>query len=156
MAMQDIDFINHHKPMGKNLSDEDIIKFVDQILENLPLKSKSDSNSSKETELKNINISRGYELITMEQMQAMWPGVSSEIMKPIMDELNSDLEGYKLDTTIRKAHFMGQVRQEIGSTFSLRENIGDYNSGNLMNFTYYKKHPTEAQHDAIIQPKALK
>ena len=52
-----------------------------------------------------------------------WLGVSSSKMQPILDELNKDLFGYKLNTRLRQAHFMAQVRQEVGASFSLREQV---------------------------------
>ena len=44
--------------------------------------------------------------ITMAQMQKMWPGVSTLKMQPILDELNTGLKRYKLDTRLRQAHFI--------------------------------------------------
>lgn len=96
-------------------------------------------------------------LITMEQMQKMWPGVSSEKMQPIMDELNKNLQSYKLDTRLRQAHFFGQVFGEIGGKFTLREDISNYTAKNLIAFSsYYKKRPKEAEKDAKLLPKELK
>ena len=106
--------------------------------------------------IKNVKISRNYELITIAQMQQMWPGVEASKMQPIMDELNTNLIEYKLDTPNRKAHFMGQAKQEIGAKFSLRESISNYSSKNLMKFSYYKTNPKEAEMDAKITLVSLK
>lgn len=96
-------------------------------------------------------------LITMEQMQKMWPGVSSEKMQPIMDELNKNLQTYKLDTRLRQAHFFGQIFGEIGVKFILREDISNYTAKNLIALSsYYKKRPKEAEKDAKLSPKNLK
>ena len=49
---------------------------------------------------------------------------SSEVKQRIqlvIDELNSDLEGYKLDTPLRKAHFFAQVKIEAGPKFIYRK-----------------------------------
>lgn len=95
--------------------------------------------------------------ITIEQMQKMWPGVSSSKMQPVLDELNIGLKTYKLDTRLRQAHFMAQARAESGRFFMLRENIASYTEKNLLdNMGYYKRNPTEAKIDAAIKDKALK
>ncbi len=38
-------------------------------------------------------------------------------IQPILNELNRDLEGYKLDTRLRQAHFMAQVDKKLGLHF---------------------------------------
>lgn len=95
--------------------------------------------------------------ITIEQMQKMWPGVSSSKMQPVLDELNNNLKEYKLDTRLRQAHFMAQVREEIGGNFSLHENIAGYSAAGLMkNIYYYKNREVEAKNDAAIKDPILK
>ncbi|WP_332605509.1 glycoside hydrolase family 19 protein [Acinetobacter sp. ESBL14] len=96
-------------------------------------------------------------LITMEQMQKMWPGIASSKIQPIMDELNANLDAYQLNTRLRQSHFFAQVFGEIGAKFSLREDISNYTAKNLMALSsYYKAHPEEAKIDAKISPKELK
>ncbi|OJU84624.1 MAG: glycoside hydrolase family 19 [Acinetobacter sp. 39-4] len=97
-------------------------------------------------------------LITMEQMQKMWPAVKNvERIKIILDELNDGLINYKLDTRLRQAHFMAQVFAESGYLFSFRENIAAYTEKNLLdNMGYYQKNRAEAKIDAAIKDKALK
>ncbi|MDR8085774.1 glycoside hydrolase family 19, partial [Acinetobacter baumannii] len=77
-------------------------------------------------------------LITMEQMKKMWPKALATKMQPILDELNSDVLGYKLDTRLRQAHFMAQVRQEVGSSFSLREQVEYMGPTALKQIGYYR------------------
>lgn len=86
-------------------------------------------------------------LITMGQMQKMWPKASVTKMQPILDELNRDLVGYKLDTRLRQAHFMAQVRQEVGSSFSLREQVEYMGPAALKQIGYYRTHPKQADID---------
>lgn len=86
-------------------------------------------------------------LITMEQMQKMWPKASVRKMQPILDELNKDLLGYKLDTRLRQAHFMAQVRQEVGPSFSLREQVEYMGPAALKQIGYYRTHPKQADID---------
>ncbi|NNH00760.1 glycoside hydrolase family 19 [Acinetobacter sp. ANC 5414] len=92
-------------------------------------------------------------LITMNQMQKMWPKADPEKMKPILDELNRDLIGYKLDTRLRQAHFMAQVRQEVGSSFSLREQVEYMGAAALKQIGYYRTHHKDAYIDGYKKGK---
>ncbi|MDN5524955.1 glycoside hydrolase family 19 [Acinetobacter sp.] len=92
-------------------------------------------------------------LITMDQMQKMWPNATVEEMQPILNELNRDLEGYKLDTRLRQAHFMAQVRQEVGPSFSLREKVEYMGPAALKQIGYYKTHPKQADIDGYKKGK---
>ena len=95
--------------------------------------------------------------ITMAQMQQMWKGVTSTKIQPILDELNTNLKVYKLDSRLRQSHFFAQVFGEIGAKFSLREDISNYTAANLMALSsYYKAHPKEAAIDAKVKPSELK
>lgn len=92
-------------------------------------------------------------LITMDQMVKMWPKAKVEKMKPILDELNKDLIGYKLDTRLRQAHFMAQVRQEVGYSFSLREQVEYMGAEALKKIGYYRTHPKQADIDGFKKGK---
>ena len=96
--------------------------------------------------------------ITMAQMKKMWPAVkNTEKMQVIINELNSGLKNYKLDTRLRQAHFFAQVYAESGYLFRLREDIASYTENNLLkNMGYYMKNPKEAKIDAAIKDKTLK
>lgn len=96
--------------------------------------------------------------ITMAQMKKMWPAVKDlNKMQVVINELNTSLKGYKLDTRLRQAHFMAQVRAECGSKFILRENIASYTENNLLkNMGYYMKNPKEAKIDSAIKDRILK
>ncbi|MCL9676724.1 hypothetical protein L2096_10890 [Acinetobacter sp. ACZLY 512] len=82
-----------------------------------------------------------------------WLGVSSSKMQPILDELNRDLIGYKLNTRLRQAHFMAQVRQEVGASFSLREQVEYMGATALKQIGYYKTHPKQAEIDGYKKEK---
>ncbi|ATO19277.1 glycoside hydrolase family 19 [Acinetobacter sp. LoGeW2-3] len=86
-------------------------------------------------------------LITMEQMQKMWPRVAIAKMQPILDELNVNLTAYKLDTRLRQAHFIAQVRQEVGANFLLREQVEYMRPAALKKIGYYKYYPKQADID---------
>ena len=74
------------------------------------------------------------------------------ILQEMVDELNRrDDDGiqmyvkYKLDTRNRLEHFFGQCVVEVGSSFhELTESL-NYRVKDLMNFSYFKNHPDEAE-----------
>ena len=74
------------------------------------------------------------------------------ILQEMVDELNRrDDDGiqmyvkYKLDTRNRLEHFFGQCVVEAGSSFhELTESL-NYRVKDLMNFSYFKNHPDEAE-----------
>ncbi|MDY7578874.1 hypothetical protein RGU70_11140 [Herbaspirillum sp. RTI4] len=69
-------------------------------------------------------------------------------MQEVADELNTDLEKYKLDTILRRAHFFAQVREEAGSHLKASEENLNYLPEKLKSlFRYYKKNPEEALND---------
>ncbi len=140
------------KPDGKALQPKDF--FAKRVKEN-PVELHLDVDVTHGATAKNEpNTNRNVDPkmpITMEQMKQMWDSnkATIPIILPILDELNSDLIGYKLDTPLRKAHFMAQVFQEVGPKFLLKEEIEYYGPGVLSKFSYYKKHPGEAQIDGF-------
>lgn len=137
-----------YKPDGKPLKPQ---PYIATRIKNKPVELHLDvditkgSTAANEPEInKSVNVDI---LITMEQMQKMWPKASVTKMKPILDELNRDLVGYKLDTRLRQAHFMAQVRQEVGPSFSLREQVEYMGPAALKQIGYYKTHPKQADID---------
>ncbi|MBN6069654.1 glycoside hydrolase family 19 [Aggregatibacter actinomycetemcomitans] len=90
--------------------------------------------------------------ITMEQMLQIFPAGNASLevrhrIQSVIDELNSDLEGYKLDTPLRKAHFFAQVRIEAGPTFRFIESLKYKEKTLIDKFSYYKARPNEARQD---------
>ncbi|ENW83209.1 hypothetical protein F909_00801 [Acinetobacter sp. ANC 3929] len=147
-----------YKPDGKPLKPQ---PYMATRIKNNPVELHLDVDVTKGTTAPNdpeINKAINADiLITMEQMQKMWPGITSTKMQPTMDELNSNLEAYQLNTRLRQSHFFAQVFGEIGAKFSLREDISNYTANNLMVLSsYYKARPEEAKIDAKISPKDLK
>lgn len=66
--------------------------------------------------------------LTEADMRVLWTGVTPnteryDFMLAVLEEINANLERYKLDTPERQAHFLGQMRQETGSTLSVEENL---------------------------------
>ena len=61
-------------------------------------------------------------------MRVLWTGIDPNteryaFMLAVLEEINANLERYKLDTPERQAHFLGQMRQETGPTLSVVENL---------------------------------
>lgn len=138
-----------YKPDGKPLKPQ---PYMATRIKNNPAELHLDVNVTKGTTAANdpeINKKVKVDiLITMEQMQKMWPHVKAVKLKPIMDELNINIVEYKLDTSLRKAHFFAQIMQEIGPSFTPGEDLR-YRPKNLKKFSYYKKFPHEAEQDGL-------
>ncbi|MDQ8951395.1 glycoside hydrolase family 19 [Acinetobacter rudis] len=146
------------KPMHRTHVDEIITKKINNEITVIQPSIRADSSldvnkpSSTTSELPQKDLA-----IRIEQMQKMWPKVAASKMQPILDELNRNLEVYKLNTRLRQSHFMAQVMGEIGAKFSLREDISNYTMNNLIGLSsYYKAHQNEAKEDAKLQPNELK
>ncbi|MBB5020616.1 putative chitinase, partial [Chitinivorax tropicus] len=68
-----------------------------------------------------------------------------EFIRAIADELNQNLESYKLNTPLRISHFFAQVLQEVGRNCRVVE-IFDYPPAGLINtFGYFSKNKKEAE-----------
>ncbi|MDQ8934731.1 glycoside hydrolase family 19 protein [Acinetobacter rudis] len=136
------------KPMHRTHVDEIITKKINNEITVIQPSIRADSSldvnkpSSTTSQLPQKDLA-----IRIEQMQKMWPKVAASKMQPILDELNSDLMGYKLNTSLRKAHFIAQVRQEVGFLFSLREQVEYLRPEVLKKIGYYRTHPKQAEID---------
>ncbi|RDY67854.1 hypothetical protein DX912_08070 [Lysobacter soli] len=61
------------------------------------------------------------------------------------DEINRNLDAYKLNSNLRLSHFFAQVREEAGASARTVE-ILDYTPGALVaNFSYFRRRPAEAE-----------
>ncbi|MCX9458603.1 chitinase, partial [Vibrio cholerae] len=65
----------------------------------------------------------------------------------VANELNSNIENMKINTSNRLYHFMAQVYQEVGSSFKVVENLNYKPSVLIGKFEYYSKRPDEAEQD---------
>lgn len=90
--------------------------------------------------------------ITLVQLQSIFPKADAQHLQAIADELNTDLAKYKLDTPVRRAHFVGQIKQEAGDRLNAVEESFNYDANGLMaTFGYYGKNKQEAQEDGRVQ-----
>ncbi len=98
--------------------------------------------------------------ITVTQLKLIFTTATLDHLQKVVDEINPNLEKYKLDTPYRKANFFGQIRRETGSTMVGRsEDLGHYSVHTLTTLLgYYIHHPSEAPidhgHAEIIANKA--
>lgn len=90
--------------------------------------------------------------IQVAQLKKIFPAADDAYLGKVAAELNTDLAKYKLETPLRRAHFFAQVRQEAGAELSPREESLNYRPSVLKEkFSYYKKHPDEAEQDGRIE-----
>lgn len=96
--------------------------------------------------------------ITVVQLRKIFPlnkGVPTDAhLQAIADELNTDLVKYRLDTPTRRAHFFGQIKRESPDLSGAAESL-NYTPQGLKIFSYYVKHPEEAQADGRLEVKGL-
>lgn len=95
--------------------------------------------------------------IEWQQLEKAFPAAAEDHLQNVADELNRDLAKYGLDTPLRQAHFFAQVRQEGGPKLEGQVENLNYRPEALMKFSYYKKHPAEAETDGYAKdPKTNK
>ncbi|ARU30463.1 hypothetical protein CAP31_01395 [Sulfuriferula sp. AH1] len=94
------------------------------------------------------------EEITVGKLRKIFPknhkgNSTDQHLQEVVDELNTDLPKYKLDTPVRQAHFFGQVKQEAGALLSGAAESLNYDAKGLKATfgSYYKNHPNEALQD---------
>lgn len=88
--------------------------------------------------------------ITLAMLRKIWSSttyVSDDKLQQVADELNANVELCHINTYARLYHFMAQVYQEVGLSFSVSENLNYTPSALIGLFSYYRKNPSEAEAD---------
>ncbi|MBL0455614.1 hypothetical protein JD499_00015 [Aeromonas enteropelogenes] len=86
--------------------------------------------------------------ITYEQLHSIFPKASKKDLDIVLDEVNSNLERFKLNTRTRQRHFFSQIRGEVGVTMEGRTESWEYSPAVLRSFSsYYKANPQESEVD---------
>ncbi|WP_434667405.1 glycoside hydrolase family 19 protein [Aeromonas sp. NJAU223] len=86
--------------------------------------------------------------ITYEQLRSIFPGASKTKLDIVLDEVNSNLERFKLNTRTRQRHFFSQIRGEVGVTMEGRTESWEYSPAVLRSFSsYYRANPQESEVD---------
>lgn len=81
---------------------------------------------------------------TLKMMKRLFPMARVEDLQDLVDEFNARIELYKLDSSLRRAHFFAQVKQETGSSLTLEEGFVWKASSLIDNFSYFKKNRKKA------------
>jgi predicted chitinase len=102
------------------------------------------------------NFAKGKFQFTLAMMQRMFPHANRDALQEVADELNAHLEAYKLDTALRRTHFFAQVKQETGSSLSREEGFVWKASSLIAKFSYFHRHPAEANAHGYHQVKPIK
>ena len=90
--------------------------------------------------------------ITANQLQKIFSAASSEFLEQVVGELSTNQVRYGLDTTLRRAHFFAQVRQEGGAAMEAKVESLNYSPEGLKTtFKYYRLHPAEAVSDGYTK-----
>ncbi|QIE26042.1 hypothetical protein SBC1_46850 (plasmid) [Caballeronia sp. SBC1] len=91
--------------------------------------------------------SKNFGKIDVGMLRKVWPSkaVSDAKLQELADELNPNLDAYKLNSSRRLMHFFAQVRQEVGPTFQLQEGLNYQPSALKANFGYFRRNPEEAE-----------
>jgi predicted chitinase len=85
-------------------------------------------------------------VITESALRRVYPAsnVTSQQLETIAEELSRNLERGSIDTELRLAHFMAQIRHETGPDLHLEENL-NYSAEALKKvFAYYRRNPVQA------------
>jgi len=83
--------------------------------------------------------------VSAADLQAFFPNASRDVLAEMADELNLQIEVGMIDTPERMAHFLGQVREEVGSSLTVEENL-NYAADRLPQiFTYFTINGDEAR-----------
>jgi predicted chitinase len=74
--------------------------------------------------------------------------ISQASLAAIASELNQALSNAAIkgmiDTKRKLAHFLAQIKQEVGPNMRLEEDL-NYSASNLLKFSYFRRNPQEAQ-----------
>ncbi|GAA5785268.1 hypothetical protein [Chitiniphilus shinanonensis] len=81
-------------------------------------------------------------------LKKIFSGIADAYLTQVLDELNKVSGKHFLNSTLRQAHFLGQIRQEAGATMAATsENLNYAPSVLRGKFSYYSAHPAEADQD---------
>ncbi|MCA8031638.1 glycoside hydrolase family 19 protein [Burkholderia arboris] len=84
---------------------------------------------------------------TLPMLQHIFPGANIGTLQAVMDELNGNIELFKLDNYLRREHFFAQIRRESGPSLVVHdgESLNYPPSRLIEKFSYFKRHPAEAE-----------
>jgi predicted chitinase len=84
----------------------------------------------------------------LEVMKSIYPKLGEDRhgdLQKIADELNANIDFFKLDTPLRRTHFFAQIQEETGVNLTVDEDFS-YEANALINmFSYFRNNPEEAR-----------
>jgi putative chitinase len=87
--------------------------------------------------------------INADGLKQVFPSVSATKLAAIVAEINSNLKNSAtqglINTKRKLAHFLAQIKQEVGSGVNLSESLNYTPDGLINHFSYFKKNPEEAE-----------
>lgn len=83
-------------------------------------------------------------LITVDQISGLFSGGSAANLAAAVAAFNEAFMKFSVNKCLRKAHFFAQCREEVGSNLTLAESL-NYKSTALGDFSYFQRHPEEAE-----------
>ncbi|WP_419865688.1 glycoside hydrolase family 19 protein, partial [Burkholderia latens] len=93
---------------------------------------------------------------TMQMMKKIFPGARIENLNDVIDEFNSHIEFYKLNSPLRRAHFFAQVMQETGSSLNMEEGFVWGANALITSFSYFKRNPKIAKSHGYDTERGVK
>ncbi|NZA27680.1 hypothetical protein H0E84_14965 [Luteimonas sp. SJ-92] len=78
-------------------------------------------------------------------LQQIFTTAPVDRLRSIVEEVNQNIEDYKLDSPLRLSHFFSQVREEVGNSASFTESLNYSPSGLIATFSYFARNSQEAQ-----------
>ena len=66
-------------------------------------------------------------------------------LREIADELNANIDFFKLDTPLRRTHFFAQILQETGDDLAVEEDFSYEANALISLFSYFRNNPEEAR-----------
>jgi putative chitinase len=86
--------------------------------------------------------------LSLALLKQLFPQAMEAALQQVADEINVDPKKFELDTPLRRAHFFGQVMAEGGPALEAKHENLYYRATVLKDtFSYYAKHPDEADVD---------
>lgn len=90
--------------------------------------------------------------MTAEQRKPIFKDADTAYLAEVADELNRDPDAYGLDTALRRAHFLAQVRQECGTDPKpVSEDLNYSPEALRAEFSYCSGKEAEAKQDGYLQ-----
>jgi predicted chitinase len=86
--------------------------------------------------------------VSSDGLKQIFPSVNAAKLAAIVAEINSNLKNTAtqglINTKRKLAHFLAQIREEVGTSITLEESL-NYSVADLSKFSYFRENPDEAE-----------